>query len=133
MTSSASSARHLIQETLFGPGIGKSGWTLTRYRGVTITSIPGAGSCRRWLAKSMSACDTAGMATLSRALRRWEPIRVAASALGLALVVLLAGYAVGVATSQVTLEGAVAALALLAIGGSGLLYAWRLEAGASID
>jgi hypothetical protein len=73
------------------------------------------------------------MATLSRALRRWEPIRVAASALELALVVLLAGYAVGVATSQVTLEGAVAALALLAIGGSGLLYAWRLEAGASID
>ena len=73
------------------------------------------------------------MATLSRALRRWEPIRVASAALGLALVVMLAGYLVGVATSEVTLEGAVSALALLAIGGSGLLYAWRLEAGASID
>ena len=46
---------------------------------------------------------------------------------------MLAGYLVGVATSEVTLEGAVSALALLAIGGSGLLYAWRLEAGASID
>lgn len=55
------------------------------------------------------------------------------AALGLALVVMLAGYLVGVATAEVTLEGAVSALALLAIGGSGLLYAWRLEAGASID
>jgi hypothetical protein len=73
------------------------------------------------------------MATLSRALRRWEPIRVAGSALGLALAILLAGYVVGVATADVTLEGAVSALALLAIGGSGLLYAWRLEAGASVD
>jgi hypothetical protein len=73
------------------------------------------------------------MATLSRALRRWEPIRVAVAALGLALVVMLAGYLVGVATAKVTLEGAVSALALVAIGGSGLLYAWRLEAGASID
>ncbi|HEV2027313.1 MAG TPA: hypothetical protein VGS16_02120 [Candidatus Dormibacteraeota bacterium] len=73
------------------------------------------------------------MATLSRALRRWEPIRVAASALGLALVILLAGYVVGVATAEVTLESVVSAVALLAIGGSGLLYAWRLEPGASVD
>ena len=57
----------------------------------------------------MSACDTAGMTTLSRALRRWEPIRVAATALGLALAVLLAGYGVGVATAQFTLESAGAA------------------------
>jgi hypothetical protein len=38
-----------------------------------------------------------------------------------------------VATAEFTLESAVAALALLAVGGSGLLYAWRLEAGASVD
>ena len=96
-------------------------------------STPGEAGWRWWLANSMSACDTAGMTTLSRALRRWEPIRVAATALGLALAVLLAGYGVGVATAQFTLESAGAALALLAVGGSGLLYAWRLEAGASID
>jgi hypothetical protein len=60
-------------------------------------------------------------------------MRVAASGLGLALLVLLAGYGVGVATAQVTFESAVSALALLAIGGSGLLYAWRLGAGASVD
>jgi hypothetical protein len=60
-------------------------------------------------------------------------MRVGASGLGLALLILLAGYGVGVATAQVTLEGAMSAVALLAIGGSGLLYAWRLGAGASVD
>ena len=85
------------------------------------------------MANSTSACDTAGMSTLSRALRRWEPIRVAGSALGLALVILLAGYGVGVATAELTLESGAAAVAVLAIGGSGLLYAWRLGAGASVD
>ena len=60
-------------------------------------------------------------------------MRVGAAGLGLALVILLAGYVVAVATGEVTLEGAVSALALLAIGGSGLLYAWRLEAGGSVD
>ncbi|HVS49771.1 MAG TPA: hypothetical protein VHJ99_12815 [Candidatus Dormibacteraeota bacterium] len=73
------------------------------------------------------------MATLSRALRRWDLIRLAAAALGLALVTLLAGYLVGAATAQPTLGGIVAALGLLAIGGSGLLYAWRLEAGGMVD
>jgi hypothetical protein len=41
MTSSASSARHLIHETLFGPGIGKSGWSVIWYLGVTMLSTPG--------------------------------------------------------------------------------------------
>jgi protein-S-isoprenylcysteine O-methyltransferase Ste14 len=73
------------------------------------------------------------MHTLSRALQRWNPMRVAAAALGLALVVLFAGYAVGAATTQATPGGVVSALALLAIAGSGLLYAWRLGAGGSVD
>jgi hypothetical protein len=73
------------------------------------------------------------MATLSRALQRWDPIRVAAVALGLGLVTLLAGDAVAAIASQPTLGGAVSALALLAIAASGLLYAWRLEAGGSVD
>ena len=81
----------------------------------------------------MSACDTAAMATLSRALRRWDLMRVAAAALGVALVTMLAGYLVGVATAQATAGGVVSALGLLAVGGSGLLYAWRLEAGGIVD
>ena len=85
------------------------------------------------MANSRSACDTAGMATLSRALQRWDPIRVAAVSLGLALVILLAGYVVAAAASQPTPGGVVSALALLAIAGSGLLYAWRLETGGSVD
>jgi hypothetical protein len=73
------------------------------------------------------------MRPLSRALQRWDPMRVAAAALGLALVLLLAAYAVGAAAAQVTPGGVVSALALLAIAGSGLLYAWRLGAGGSVD
>jgi len=60
-------------------------------------------------------------------------MQVAAATLGLALVLLLAAYAVGAATAQPTQGGVVSALALLAIAGSGLLYAWRLGAGGSVD
>jgi hypothetical protein len=60
-------------------------------------------------------------------------MRLAAAALGLALVLLIAAYAAGAATTQATPEGIVSALALLAIAGSGLLYAWRLGAGGSVD
>jgi hypothetical protein len=60
-------------------------------------------------------------------------MRVAGTSLGLALLTLLAGYVVGVAAAQATLGGVVSALALLAIGGSGLLYAWRLGAGGIVD
>jgi hypothetical protein len=73
------------------------------------------------------------MSTLSRALQRWDPIRVAAVALGVAMLILLGGYVVAAAASQPTLGGVVSGLALLAIAGSGLLYAWRLEAGGSVD
>jgi hypothetical protein len=124
---------HLIHPTLFGPAIGKSGWMVARYRDVTTTSIPGAASCRWWLAKSMSACDTAGMTALSRALARWDPIRVAAAALGLALLALVAAYGVSMGSSQVTLGAAVSAVALVGIACSGLLYAWRLGAGGIVD
>lgn len=85
------------------------------------------------MANSRSACDTAGMATLSRALQRWDPIRAAAVTLGVALLILVVGYVVAAAASQPTPGAVVSALALLAIAGSGLLYAWRLEAGDSAD
>ena len=96
-------------------------------------SIPGAGMGRCWLAKSMSACDTAAMAALSRSLARWDPIRVAATALGLAVLLLVAAYGVSLTVSQLTPGAAVAVVALVGIAGSGLLYAWRLGAGGIVD
>jgi hypothetical protein len=66
-------------------------------------------------------------------LRRWDVIRVAAVSLGLAVLTLVGGYAVTVANSQATPGGVVSALALLAIAGSGLLYAWRPGAGGIVD
>jgi len=73
------------------------------------------------------------MTALSRALARWDPIRVAAAALGLALLALVAAYGVSLASSQVTPGAAVSAVALVGIAGSGLLYAWRLGAGGIVD
>jgi len=73
------------------------------------------------------------MATLSRALRRRDLIRVAAASLGIAVLTLLVAYGVAVASSQATPGGVVSALALVAIAGSGLLYAWRLGAGGIVD
>jgi len=66
-------------------------------------------------------------------LRRRDPVRVGAASLGLAVVTLLAGYAVAVASSPASPGGVVSALALLAIAGSGLLYAWRPGAGGIVD
>jgi hypothetical protein len=129
IVSAASSGPHLTHATLFGPGSGKSGWSVISYRGVTMTSIPGADLRRWWLAKSTSACDTPRMNALSRALRRWDPARIAVLALGLALVLCLGAFGVVVATSTLTIGPAVAALALVGIAGIGLLYAWRLGAG----
>ena len=96
-------------------------------------SMPGAVSWRCWLAKSMSACDTARMAALSRALARWDPVRVAALALVVAVLLLVAAYGVSLTVSQLTFGAAVAAVALVGIAGSGLLYAWRLGAGGIVD
>jgi hypothetical protein len=59
---------------------------------------------------------------------------MAAASLGAAALTLLVGYAVALGSnSQATPGGVVSALALLAIAGSGLLYAWRLGAGGIVD
>jgi hypothetical protein len=73
------------------------------------------------------------MGTLSRALRRWDPLRVAAGFLGLATLILLAAYGYAAGTVQPTTGAVVAAVALVGIAGSGLLYAWRLGAGGIVD
>jgi len=73
------------------------------------------------------------MAALSRALARWDPLRVAAAALGLAVLLLVAAYGVSLTVAQATPGAIVAAVALVGIAGSGLLYAWRLGAGGIVD
>jgi hypothetical protein len=85
------------------------------------------------LAKSISACDTAAMAALSRALARWDPARVAAAFLGVAVLLLVAVYGVSLTVSQATPGAVVSVVALVGIAGSGLLYAWRLGAGGIVD
>jgi hypothetical protein len=73
------------------------------------------------------------MAALSRALARWDPLRVAVAALGLALLLLLAAYGFSVTVAKVTPGAIVSAVALVGIAGSGLLYAWRPGAGGIAD
>ena len=62
-----------------------------------------------------------------------DPLRVAVFALGLAFVLILAAYGFAAIESGATVGGVVAALAALAIAGSGLLYAWRLGTGGIVD
>jgi hypothetical protein len=73
------------------------------------------------------------MASLSRSLARWDPLRVGLAALGLALLLLLAAYGFSLTAAQVTLGSVISAVALVGIAGSGLLYAWRPGAGGIVD
>src|SRR2546422_4009909 len=94
-------------------------------RGVSMISIPGAPGSRWWLANSMSACDTAGMSVLSRPLRRWPPLRVAAAVIGLAWLALIAAFAYAASSVTPDTGSIVSAVAAAAIAGVGFLYAWR--------
>jgi hypothetical protein len=73
------------------------------------------------------------MTALSRALARWDPLRVATAALALVMLFLLGAYAYSLTASQATPGAVVSAAALVGIAGSGLLYAWRLGAGGIVD
>ncbi|MGH7763888.1 MAG: hypothetical protein ACREOM_05675 [Candidatus Dormibacteraceae bacterium] len=73
------------------------------------------------------------MSELSRRLGRWEPVRVAVLGAAAAAAILVAAYVVAAVTVQPTPGGVVSALALAAIVGSGLLYAWRLGTGGIVD
>jgi multisubunit Na+/H+ antiporter MnhB subunit len=59
--------------------------------------------------------------------------RVAASAFGLAILLMAAAYGFDATESSATPEGVLAAIVAVAIGASGLLYAWRLGAGGLVD
>ncbi len=73
------------------------------------------------------------MAALSRALARWDPVRVAVAALGLAVLLLVAAYGVSLTVASFTPGAAISLVVLVGIAGSGLLYAWRLGAGGIVD
>lgn len=65
------------------------------------------------------------MATLSRWLRRWEAVRIAAAVLGVAWIALAGAYVFGAASGGFVAGSAIAAAAALAIVAAGFLYAWR--------
>jgi hypothetical protein len=73
------------------------------------------------------------MDALSRSLARRDPLRLAAATLGLAVLLLPAAYVFSLTAAPGTVGGVVAAVALIGIAGSGLLYAWRLGAGGIVD
>src|SRR5436190_340111 len=79
--------------------------------------MPGAAGCLKWLANSIrSWWDTAAMRVFSRALGRWDMLRVAAAGLGVALAVVglgLAGLYVSLAAG---FAAAVALICYLACG-----------------
>ena len=58
---------------------------------------------------------------------------MAASALGLALLLVVVAYAFAAFEAGATTGGVLAAIAAVVIAGCGLLYAWRLGAGGLVD
>ncbi len=58
-------------------------------------------------------------------LLSWELTRIAAAALGVALLALLLAFGYATISVQPTLGSAVAAAAMVLIAGAGILYAWR--------
>jgi hypothetical protein len=73
------------------------------------------------------------MGTLSRTLRRWDPVRFAAGSTAVVCLGLLVAYAGSAVGSQPTTEGELSAVGFVAIAGTGFLYAWRLGAGGTLD
>lgn len=73
------------------------------------------------------------MTQLSRWLARYELVRTAATWLALALLALLAAFAFASYYSQPTPGGIAAAVALIAVAGAGLTYAWRAGTGGPGD
>jgi hypothetical protein len=65
------------------------------------------------------------MRTFSRALARWDMLRVAVAVLALSWIAVLASYIYGAALTNFTLDGALAAAAGFVLAAAGFMYAWR--------
>jgi hypothetical protein len=68
-----------------------------------------------------------------RASKRRESTQVAASALGLAFLLMVAAYGFAAIEALPTADSVIAVLVAVAIAGTGLLYAFRLGAGGFVD
>ena len=68
-----------------------------------------------------------------RRINRVDPARLSATLLALLLLAGLGAYAFVASTANPTAGALTAAAALVAVAGSGLLYAWRLGAGGLAD
>src|SRR5438874_7935795 len=102
-------------------------------------------------AAAMATCTTRGSrpwpepgadchpATIRRVRRLWrrvnrlEPARAFAIVVAAPIVAALAAYVLAAATASPKVGALTAAAALVAVAGSGLLYAWRLGAGGLSD
>jgi hypothetical protein len=73
------------------------------------------------------------MTSFSRWLARTELVRSATAWIGLAFIAVLAAGIFAAAYSKPTPGGIAAAVALVAVAGSGLLYAWRPGTGGPGD
>jgi hypothetical protein len=73
------------------------------------------------------------MTQLSRWLARYEMVRTAATWLAIAALAVIAAFAFAGYYSKPTPGGIAAAAALVAVAGSGLLYAWRPGTGGPGD
>ena len=69
------------------------------------------------------------MAMFSRRLRRWDLVRVAALAVGVAWLGLFGAFGYAAISQQPTTTGLAAAAAALLIAAAGILYAWREPGG----
>jgi len=65
------------------------------------------------------------MRTFSRALARWDMLRVASITLSVAWLVVLAALIYVFTTGTPELSVVLGAISALAIAGAGILYAWR--------
>ena len=73
------------------------------------------------------------MRRLWRRVNRLDPVRVCAILVATPIVAALAAYGLAAYTVSPTAGALTAAGALVAVAGSGLLYAWRLGAGGLSD
>jgi hypothetical protein len=94
--------------------------------------VPGAAGWRKPRA-NVANCDTAAMTSFSRWLTRVELTRASAGWLSLAILALVGAYGFAAYYSRPTPGGLVAAVALVALASSGLLYAWRPGTGGPGD
>ncbi len=114
-----------------GPGEASSRICLCAPHLATLSLAPAAKAAeqRRRSSRARSSCDTAAMQSFWRRLLRADAPRASAVAVGLVLALGLGAFLFAAFESNPGPGAFVAAAALVAVAGTGLLYAWRLGPG----